>query len=130
LDTHELLWLLFSPEKLPVRVRELMKNPKNEIFASTISFWEMTIKYGLGKLDIQDADPEGFEELLWDMRIGIIGLNEQESLSFYRLPAVEGHRDPFDRMLVWQAIKRGMALLSVDRALGPYRAFGLRLIGT
>jgi PIN domain nuclease of toxin-antitoxin system len=82
----------------------------------------------MGKLPLDGHDLEELEDALFAMRVSIIGLNEQESLSFYHLPMVEGHRDPFDRMLVWQAIKRDMALLSSDKALEPYEAFGLRLI--
>jgi PIN domain nuclease of toxin-antitoxin system len=89
----------------------------------------MSIKHSIGKLPIDRPDLEELEAyLIDDMFIGIIGLNEQESLSFSRLPFFSNHRDPFNRMLAWQAIKRNMALISADPAFEHYRKCGLRII--
>jgi PIN domain nuclease of toxin-antitoxin system len=128
LDSHALLWFLLDDKRLSPRVRALILDRHTDVYASTVSFWEISLKKGIGKLPLTGIPLEDYEEYLFDQYIGIIGLNEQESLSFYHLPQVEGHRDPFDRMLAWQAIKRGMALISSDAVFEQYRAFGLRLV--
>ena len=129
LDTCALVWMLERPDKLSSKAAELIKNPRSEVFVSTISLWELSLKQAIGKLAIGRIDLEELDVVLTDdLFIGIIGLSEQESLSFYRLPFFAKHRDPFDRMLVWQAIKRDMALISSDPALESYRQCGLRLI--
>lgn len=127
LDTHALLWHVMKASSLSERARKIILNGDNELYVSTISFWEITLKHSLGKLPLTGVEPEDFEEILYAQGIGIIGLNERESLSFHRLPLIKDHRDPFDRMLVWQAICRGMTLISNDQSLEQYRSNGLRL---
>ena len=129
LDTCTLLWLLSEPKKLSDSAVQIIQNRKNEVFVSTISFWEISLKHAIGKLSIENVELEEIEEILVDeCHIAIIGLGEQESLSYHRLPCFDEHRDPFDRMLAWQAIKRDMALISSDPAFGHYRSCGLRVV--
>ena len=128
IDSHVLLWHLDDDPALSSRAREIIIDPHNDVYASTVSFWELSLKHALGKFPFEGVELEDFEEYLYESGLGIIGLNERESLSFHRLPAVSGHRDPFDRMLIWQAITRGMALISNDKYFEQYRAFGLRLV--
>lgn len=129
LDTSALIWLLEKPEMLSSKVATLIKNPHSEVFASSISFWELSLKQSIGKLSLDGIELEELESILVDdLFIGIIGLNEQESLSYYRLPYFAEHLDPFDRMLAWQAIKRNMALISGDIAFTHYLQCGLRLV--
>ena len=129
LDTCALIWLLSEPEKLGVKATELIRDRRTDVYVSTISFWEASLKSSIGKLTIEGVELEEVDSILIDdLFIGIIGLNEQESLSFHRLPFFGGHRDTFDRMLVWQAIKRDMALLTSDPELEQYRQCGLRII--
>jgi len=128
IDSCVVAWLMTKSSVISPRAKEIITNPHIDVYASTISFWELSLKHSLGKLPLEGVELEDFEEVLFDMGIGVIGLNEKESLSFYRLPEVTGHRDPFDRMLIWQAITRGMALISNDEAFEQYRAFGLRLV--
>jgi PIN domain nuclease of toxin-antitoxin system len=128
LDTHALLWFLMESEALSPRVKALIADPKIDVYASTISFWEISIKHALGKLELTGLEPEGLQDILLDARIGIIGLNEHESSTYGCLPMRKDHKDPFDRMLVWQAITRGMALISRDEHITHYRENGLRVI--
>ncbi len=124
-----MIWLLEKPEKLSKKVVQLIEDRKNDVYVSTVSFWELSLKHSIGKLSFEGVDLEEIEATLLDeLFIGIIGLNEQESLSYFRLPYFEDHRDPFDRMLAWQAIKRDMALVSSDSAFESYRQCGLRVI--
>lgn len=129
LDTCALIWLLHEPERLSSKATALMENPHSEIFVSTISLWELSLKQSIGKISLEGIELEELESILVDdLFIGIIGLSEQESLSYYQLPYFANHRDPFDRMLVWQAIKRNMALISSHVAFEHYRQCGLRLV--
>jgi PIN domain nuclease of toxin-antitoxin system len=129
LDTHALIWYLSKTEELSERVKRLIADPHADIYASTISFWEMSIKHSYGKLSFDDVfEVDDLEEILDEHHIGVIGLNERESSSYHRLPKVEGHKDPFDRLLIWQAMTRNMALISADKSFDPYRAFGLRIV--
>ncbi|MDR2035232.1 MAG: type II toxin-antitoxin system VapC family toxin [Coriobacteriales bacterium] len=129
LDTCSLLWLLSDSKKLSSKAVEVIKDRRIEVYASTISFWELSLKHGIGKLALENYEIEEIDAiLLEDLAIGIIGLNEQESLSYFRLPSAKDHRDPFERMLAWQAIKRDMALVSSDPAFEQYRRCGLRII--
>ncbi|MDR2716282.1 MAG: type II toxin-antitoxin system VapC family toxin [Coriobacteriaceae bacterium] len=127
MDSHVLLWIHDDNPALSNRARGIITDPRNEVYASTVSFWELSLKHALGKLPLAGVELEDFEGYLGDSGLGVIGLNERESLSFHRLPPVAGHRDPFDRMLIWQAISRGMSLISNDSSFEAYRAFGLHL---
>jgi PIN domain nuclease of toxin-antitoxin system len=77
-------------------------------------------------LRLTGLELDDLEEILFDARIGIIGLNERESLTSGRLPMRQNHKDPFDRMLIWQAITRDMTLISKDEQIAKYRENGLR----
>ncbi|MCL1891318.1 MAG: type II toxin-antitoxin system VapC family toxin [Coriobacteriia bacterium] len=129
LDTCSLIWLLSEPNKLTERAKEAIRNRKNDVYASTLSFWEMSLKHSIGKFNFENIEIEEIDALLVDdLYIGIIGLSEQETLSFYRLPFFGEHRDPFDRMLAWQAIKRDMALITGDADFARYHQCGLRTL--
>jgi PIN domain nuclease of toxin-antitoxin system len=113
LDTHLLLWALGSPARLPERARELIMN--EEVFVSAASIWEIGIKAALGKLHADPAEvlatlePAGFKEL---------PVTGTHAAGVARLPA--HHRDPFDRLLVAQALTEPMRLLTNDSALAAY----------
>jgi PIN domain nuclease of toxin-antitoxin system len=129
LDTCSVLWLLSESKRLSKKAIELIEDRRCDVYASTVSFWEIALKHGIGKLPLDGFELEELDAILFDeLFIGIIGLNEQESLSSFRLPYYADHRDPFDRMLAWQAIKRDMALISGDPAFDLYRQCGLRVI--
>jgi PIN domain nuclease of toxin-antitoxin system len=128
MDTHVLLWFLMESNSLSSKAKELISNPKVDVYVSTVSFWEISIKSALGKLELRDIEPDDLEDILFDAGIGIIGLNERESSSVGRLPIREKHKDPFDRMLIWQAITRNMTLISKDAAIHQYQENGLRVV--
>ena len=128
IDSCVLLWLIMDSEKLSPRAQAIIAAPHVDVYASTVSLWELSLKYARGKLALEGVEVEDFQEILFESGLALIGLNEQESSSYSRLSAVENHRDPFDRMLIWQAITRGMTLISSDKAFDAYRSFGLRLL--
>lgn len=127
LDTHALLWAVFNPEKLGRKARAAITDPGNEICLSSISLWEISLKFGLGKLTLENCTPESLVAVAREMGLTLISANADESASFHRLPRVP-HRDPFDRMLAWQAIQRQMVLITKDSALPAYQAAGLKVL--
>jgi len=126
IDTHFILWVANNPEKLERGDLNLIEDEKNEIICSSISFFEISIKVGLGKLKLEGIDAG---ELPGKMRAEgyLIGeISADDMASYHRLP-LEIHRDPFDRMLIWQAIRNGYQLLTRDKRVREYTKFGLQL---
>lgn len=118
LDTHSFLWFINGDQKLSLRARALIADAGNQALLSVASVWEIAIKASLGKLSL--AKP--FAELIPAQ----IALNEIDLLpiSLEDLAVVAGlpfhHRDPFDRLIVAQAMTRGVPLLSRDSLLEQY----------
>ena len=118
LDTCSFLWMVLAPEALSPVVRDACRDPANDLFLSAASTWEITIKHGLGRLSLPDQ-PERFV-LRERTRHSIESLvvDEEAALRTSRLPDL--HRDPFDRMLVSQAIGLGMTILTPDEVIARY----------
>ncbi|PRY18571.1 type II toxin-antitoxin system VapC family toxin [Kineococcus rhizosphaerae] len=114
LDTHVLLWWLSDDERLPERLRAAVADGGNEVFVSAASAWEMSIKAALGKLTV----PDGLREELEQQGFTELPVTVDDGLAAGALP--RHHDDPFDRMLIAQAARRGLRLLSVDRRFGEY----------
>ena len=129
LDTHILLWMLYAPEKLSENEKEIILNNDNRLSVSVVSLWEMTIKYSLKKLDFKNFSPDTILKLSKDSDVDILNLNEVIVTSQYFLPLMSNHKDPFDRMLIWQCISNKMILISRDKKFEAYKEFGLQLLG-
>lgn len=127
LDTHVLLWSLFEPARLPEAVKSSLLDSRNDICVSTISFWEMSLKYSIGKLDLKGALPDDMPAIVTQSGFRIITLTDQESASFHQLPKLS-HADPFDRMLIWQAISQNLTMISKDDRFSEYQSVGLKLL--
>ena len=127
LDTHAFLWAVFSPEKLGRKARAIITDPTNEICLSSISLWEISLKYALGKLTLENCTPESLVVVAREIGLTLIATTAEESASFHRLPRIP-HRDPFDRMLAWQAIQRQLVLITKDAALPAYQEAGLKVL--
>ncbi len=127
LDTHVLLWSLLVPEKINENIRKIILDTDNDIFVSKISLWEISLKYSLGKLELSGVIPEELDEKIINSGYKIIEIENQELLSYYKLPKVE-HKDPFDRMIIWQCIKNNHILVSRDTKFDLYKTFGLKII--
>ena len=104
-----------------------MKKSENEIFVSCITFWEISIKYSLNKLELEAVLPDELPNFAKRMNFEILNLTAEDAASFYRLPRTS-HKDPFDRMIIWQAIREKMILLSKDSKIPAYQKFGLSLL--
>lgn len=126
-DTHAFLWCLMTPTKLGRKARRVLLNPANTIFLSTISLWEISLKFSLGKLDLQGVSPEALPHFARQAGFQILPLNPLEAATFHHLPKLVP-KDPFDRMLIWQCLQNGCALISKDTAIQAYKSQGLPVI--
>ena len=127
LDTHAFLWAAFSPKKLSRRAREAILDPENEVFVSVVTFWEISLKYALGKIELAGVVPEDLPDAARRMGCEVLELDSEDAASFHKLSRAT-HKDPFDRMLVYQAIRRHKRLISCDSALAGYAPQGLELL--
>ena len=118
LDTCTFLWVALGAPELSKQARETFRDPENEIYLSSVSTWEIAVKHALGKLPLPSPPRVYVPELRQTHAIESLPLHEEETLYLARLPAL--HRDPFDRMLVCQAIVGGMVLLTPDTAIEQY----------
>lgn len=126
-DTHILLWSLFSPRRVSKKVKDILSESETAKFVSVISVWEIAIKFSLGKLDLKGVLPDLLPTIIKNARFEIMDLNTETAASFYKLPKI-GNKDPFDRMLAWQAISRSFCLLTKDRDFGDYKDYGLKIV--
>ena len=126
-DTHTLLWSLFEPEKLPSRHQAILQNVNEQKLISTLSVWEVSLKFGLGRLDLGGHTPEMFLEKARSFGFQIIAPKPATFASFYRLNLLRDHKDPFDRMLIWHAVCAQLTLISSDAHMARYQTLGLSL---
>jgi PIN domain nuclease of toxin-antitoxin system len=113
LDTHLLLWALLQPAKLKSRARSLIE--QNEVFVSAASIWEISIKSSLGKLK---ANPLVVLKALKPAGLLELPISGDHAAKVFELPVL--HRDPFDRLLLAQALSEPFMLLTDDDVLGQY----------
>ena len=128
LDTQVLIWTLVKPDKLSGTARDLIRDPDVIKHVSTVSFLEMAIKMSIGKLSLEGIALDDLPVMLHERGVELIVLEPFETVSLSRLPLKVDHCDPFDRMLVCQAIKRNLTLISSDSKIALYREHGLSLI--
>jgi len=119
LDTHVLLWAAASPQRLSKAARSLMNDGDNELIFSAASLWEVTIKRQLGRKDFV-AEPRLLRRGLIDNGYTELAITSEHAVTVEVLPAI--HKDPFDRLLVAQAIVEGITLLTADPMLAQYPA--------
>ena len=116
-DTHILLWAAINPERLPRAAAGLIDDPENELVFSALSIWEVAIKSALGKKDF-DADARLLRHGLLNSGYSEIAITGEHGVAVYGLPPI--HKDPFDRLLIAQAMVEGITLLTVDRQVAKY----------
>ncbi len=125
-DTHILIWSFVNPEKLSGKFQKAILDTNNTIYFSQFSLWEISIKYGLGKLSLKNMTPEQFYDEIESSFYQCKKIDNNDLISSYRLP-IE-HKDPFDSAIIWQAIKNGLTLISSDELIGLYEKHGLKLL--
>lgn len=117
LDTHLLLWAAGHPERLSEEARSMITEPRNALWFSAVSLWEITIKKGLGRQDFR-IDPHLLRRGLLDNGYTELAITSQHVMATAHLPHL--HKDPFDRMLVAQAESEGVLLLTADEVVARY----------
>ena len=127
LDTHTLLWAVFDPQKLTSKAKGIIQDPRNRVLVSYVNYWEVSLKYGLGKLALPDTTPEEIPVVVREMGVEELALAPDTLASYHRLPLSSEHRDPFDRLLIWEAIVNGHRILSRDPRFRYYREHGLKV---
>ncbi|HLH06496.1 MAG TPA: type II toxin-antitoxin system VapC family toxin [Terriglobales bacterium] len=117
LDTHILLWAANEPKSLSKTARSLIENPEHELLFSAASIWEIKIKESLGREDFR-VDVRILRRGLLDNGYSELPITSEHAVNLDCLPP--SHKDPFDRILVAQAIVEGITLVTSDRALAGY----------
>lgn len=117
LDTHLLLWAAGAPERLPPAAREMLADPRNSLWFSAASIWEVLIKAGLGRGDFR-VDAHLLRRGLLDHGYEELPVTSAHVLATAHLPPI--HKDPFDRVLVAQAETEGVLLLTSDSVVARY----------
>lgn len=118
LDTHTLIWWSLETHKLSISARSLLEDVENNLFVSVVSIWEMQIKNQMGKLTLIMPLPEIIESQKETNNLQILPLELSHIYTLKDLPYY--HRDPFDRILIAQAVFEKMPLLSIDEIIDAY----------
>ena len=127
LDTHTFLWAYAQSNRLPGAVRTTIENTDSEVFVSAVTFWEMAIKLRAKRLDVGGKSATDLLMEARNMGFFILDLEAEEAASHQDLTE-DTHFDPFDRMLIWQAISRKMILVSGDKEFKRFTKDGLKLL--
>lgn len=128
LDTHYILWSLFEPDKIKTPVRQILENDSDLKLISGVNLWEISLKYSLGKLELGRINPDQLFDKLLEAGFEIADLENRLLATYYQLPKKDDHKDPFDRLLIWQAISNNYTLITQDQSIEQYRADGLQLV--
>lgn len=115
LDTHALVWALGAPRRLPKASAEAIRDPENDVYVSAVSTWEIAIKAALGKIV---ADAAQVAATFDDIGFAELPVTVAHTVRLRTLPS--HHRDPFDRLLIAQAIENRLTLVSRDPAFDAY----------
>lgn len=118
LDTHVFLWYITADPKLPATFQAASQDPANEVYLSVASVWEAIIKYHLGKLPLPAPPAEHLPRQREAHGIASLPIDEGVMPHLAGLPPI--HRDPFDRLLVAQALQHGLTLATVDPEVAAY----------
>lgn len=127
IDTQIILWILTDGKKLKQNEIDIINNPDNEIICSSISIFEISLKYSIGKLELRNFTPEMIPELLQNNGYRIKNVDFEVFSSFYKLPN-DIHKDPFDRILIWESIKNDFTIMTRDTKILEYKKYGLKTV--
>jgi PIN domain nuclease of toxin-antitoxin system len=116
-DSHLLIWAAINSSRVPKRALPLLNDKDNELFFSSASLWEITVKAAAGRFDFQ-IDPRLLRRNLLDNGYQELPVTSEHALMLLTLPPI--HKDPFDRMLIAQAIAEGITLLTSDATIAKY----------
>jgi PIN domain nuclease of toxin-antitoxin system len=117
LDTHIFLFFINGDNSISKKVIEIINNPDTEKYISIISIWEITIKINIGKLKLKD-DINAIYQLLNKYQVKILQLNKNDFNAYSILPLI--HKDPFDRLIISQALSNDLILITDDQHIKSY----------
>lgn len=118
LDTHTFLWWSLEPGKIPKKVLERLKNPRNAMYLSAASSWEAQIKVGLGKLVLLESLEKIIRREITTNGWKALPVTLEHTWKLAELPPL--HQDPFDRILIAQALVEGLSIVSKDPVFSAY----------
>ena len=118
LDTHAFLWFIAGDSQLDDYARQLIEDLSNERYLSVVSVWEITIKSSLGRLTVPAPPSALIREHAWANAIDLLAITPEHFDMLHSLPY--HHKDPFDRLLIAQAMQEGMLLVTKDQAFNAY----------
>ena len=119
LDTHVMLWFLEDSDELSQESKQIFTNGKNELFWSSASFWELIVKISSGKLELENGWQAQLEREKKENRIQDLPIYQKHCEPHLHLPW--HHRDPFDRLLICQAIAEDLIIITKDKYIQKYR---------
>lgn len=128
-DSHILLWAAIDDPRLRGEARKAFVDPENLLMVSVATLWELGIKHALGKLPLPVPARDFIAREITTRGYRVLDVQRAHAERAAELPYPDAsHRDPFDRLLVSQALVEGVPLLTSDGRLGAYEALGLRLV--
>ena len=121
LDTRMFLRTISGSENIPESTKSIICDADNEVYVSSVSLWEISIKTRLNKLDLGSVGVDDLVGLSEEMSFQLVSLSPEEA-------SQASHFDPFDRMLIWQALDRKMTMVGKDAAFSKFVPHGLKLL--
>lgn len=118
LDTHALLWFVLNDGKLSRAVDAIISDPTNEVFVSPATFWELAIKVRTKKLDLLSPYDDFIRNGIVGNDFIVLPIEAKHTSLFTDMPF--HHKDPFDRILIAQALVEGISLISIDSIFDQY----------
>ncbi|MHC5936734.1 type II toxin-antitoxin system VapC family toxin [Nostoc sp.] len=118
LDTHIFLWFISGDPKLAIHLQNSIRDLNNDVYLSCVSVWEATVKYQLGKLPLPESPEIYLPKQRQQHLISNLNLDEESVAQLLKLPLL--HRDPFDRMLICQALQHNLTIVTVDPVIRSY----------
>jgi len=120
LDTHSLIWFALNDPRLSATARALIEDPDNDVMISPASLWEVAIKVSIGKLPLNRPYQNFIDECLKPGMFKLLAIEPSHMTRLATLPFPPGHKDPFDRLLIAQAIVEGIPIIGADAAFDAY----------
>jgi PIN domain nuclease of toxin-antitoxin system len=127
LDTHTLIWAVHNTNKISTAAFEIIQDTENSIYVSAISFWEISLKFSIGKIGFETIVPESVYEACILSGFILLPLDCETANSIHHL-GFKKHKDPFDRMLIWSALKNDFNFITKDKAMKQYQSLGLKTL--
>ena len=118
LNTHVFLWYITDDQRLPIGMGDALRDLNNEVYLSVVSIWEATVKYQLGKLPLPQSPDIYLPFQRRQHQFASLSLDESSVSKLIALPSL--HRDPFDRMLICQALAHDLVIATVDDTISAY----------